>query len=128
MTTALEVVQQFYEAFGRGDVTAVVNLVASEVDWEGIVPATLPYAGRRRTPQEVADFFAALERAAETAVFEPQEFIEAGENVTVLGWVKSTARDTRHTFESEWVHVFTVTGGKITRWRGFFNTAAHYGL
>lgn len=38
----------------------------------------------------MADFFAALERAAETAVFEPQEFIEAGENVTVLGWVKST--------------------------------------
>jgi ketosteroid isomerase-like protein len=80
------------------------------------------------TPPGGGRLFAALERAAETAVFEPQEFIEAGENVTVLGWVKSTARDTRHTFESEWVHVFTVTGGKITRWRGFFNTAAHYGL
>ena len=62
MTTALEVVQQVYEAFGRGDVTGVVNLVASEVDWEGIVPATLPYAGRRRNPQEVADFFDSAEK------------------------------------------------------------------
>ena len=56
MTTTLEVVQQVYEAFGRGDVTAVVNLVASEVDWEGIVPATLPYAGRRRNPRRWPTF------------------------------------------------------------------------
>ncbi|HEY1216004.1 MAG TPA: nuclear transport factor 2 family protein [Bryobacteraceae bacterium] len=59
--------------------------------------------------------------------FEPREFIEAGDHVTVLGWEKSTALDTGKTFESEWVHVFTVQGGKITRWRGFFNTAARYG-
>jgi limonene-1,2-epoxide hydrolase len=30
-------------------------------------------------------------------------------------------------FETEWVHVFTVKSGKITRWRGFFDTAARYG-
>jgi ketosteroid isomerase-like protein len=57
MGTALDVVQQAYDASGRGDIAALVNFIAPEVDWECIAPATLPYAGRRRTPQQVADFF-----------------------------------------------------------------------
>ncbi len=85
------------------------------------------YAGRRRNHKEVADFFAGVQRFDDIHSFEPREFIEAGEHVTVLGWESSTARDTRKKFESEWVHVFTVKSGKVTRWRGFFNTAARYG-
>jgi ketosteroid isomerase-like protein len=102
-------------------------LIAEKTDWKFVGPASLPYAGLRTNRKEVADFFEALGRADDTAVFEPREFIEAGEHVTVLGWTKVTARDTQKTFEKEWVHVSTVQGGKITRWRGFANTAARYG-
>jgi hypothetical protein len=63
MGAALDVVQQAYAAFGRHDISALVKLIADEVDWEGIAPATLPYAGRRRTPEEVANFFEALPQA-----------------------------------------------------------------
>ncbi|WP_244197691.1 nuclear transport factor 2 family protein [Caballeronia ptereochthonis] len=122
-----EIVQRAYEAFGRGDVPAILDLVGDEVDWEFVASAGLPYAGRRTTRDEVAAFFADIPRADQIHEFEPREFIEAGDHVTVLGWEKSTALDTGKTFESEWVHVFTVQGGKITRWRGFFNTAARYG-
>ncbi len=100
MGAALDIVQQAYAAFGRHDITALMKLIADEVDWECVAPATLPYAGR--------------------------EFIEAGEHVTVLGWEKTTAVETKKLFETEWVHVFTVKSGKITRWRGLFNTAARY--
>jgi ketosteroid isomerase-like protein len=125
MGAALDVIEQGYAAFGRHDITAIVKLIADEVDWEGVVPATVPYAGRRRNPEEVANFFEGL-LADDIHAFEPREFIEAGEHVTVLGWAKITAVETKKTFESEWVHVFTVKSGKITRWRGFFNTAARY--
>jgi ketosteroid isomerase-like protein len=100
MGAALDIIQQFYAAFGRHDITALVKLIADEVDWEGVVPATLPYAGQRRNPEEVANFFEDLQ-ADNIHAFEPREFIEAGEHVTVKS-------------------------GKITRWRGFFNTAARY--
>jgi ketosteroid isomerase-like protein len=53
--------------------------------------------------------------------------MEAGENVTVLGYLEAYARDTNQKFQSEWVNVFTVRNGKITRYRGFSNTAARYG-
>jgi uncharacterized protein len=85
-----------------------------------------PDGGENR--KEVGEFFAAIPRADDIHAFEPREFIEADEQVTVLGWESSTARETKKTFESEWVHVFTVREGKITRWRGFFNTAARYGM
>jgi ketosteroid isomerase-like protein len=84
-------------------------------------------AGLHRNPAEVAEFFAALAQVEDVTVFEPQEFIEAGENVTVLGYSESTVHETKLKVQSEWVHVFTVRNGKITRWRGFFDTAARFG-
>ena len=125
-TTAI--VQQLYTAFSQGDVAAILDLVAEQVDWEFVGSENLPYAGHRRNHDGVAAFFAAVPAADAIQVFEPREFIEAGEHVTVLGWEQSTALDTNEDFVSEWAHVFTVKDGKITRWRGFFNTAARYGL
>ena len=127
MGTALDIVRQGYAAFARGDIPAILKLVADHVDWEEICPASLPYSGLRRTPAEVGEFFAAIAQVENIAIFEPQEFIEAGDNVTVLGYVEAVVRDTKQTYQTEWVHVFTVRDGKITRWQGFSNTAARYG-
>ena len=127
MGTAVAIVQKAYEAFGRGDVPAILEMVAKDVDWEFVGSPELGYAGRRRNHQEVAGFFAGVQQFDDIHAFEPREFIEAGEHVTVLGWESSTARDTGKKFESEWVHVFTVKAGMVTRWRGFYNTAARYG-
>jgi uncharacterized protein len=115
MRAALDVVKEAYEAYGRGDLPALLDLIAEKTDWKFIGPASLPYAGLRTNRKEVADFFDALARADQTDVFEPREFIESGEHVTVLGWTKVTARDTQKTFDSEWVQVITVQDGKITR-------------
>jgi ketosteroid isomerase-like protein len=86
MGEALNVIQQAYEAFGRRDIPALSNLVADEVDWKFVGPASLPHCSLRRNPAEVADSFAALDRVEELTVFEPREFIEAGENIIVLGY------------------------------------------
>ncbi|MES2260094.1 MAG: nuclear transport factor 2 family protein [Pseudomonadota bacterium] len=128
MSTPTEIVQQAYAAFGRGDIPGILEFVARDVDWELVGPPSLAYAGRRHNREEVEAFFHAIPQADEIRVFEPREFIEAGQHVTVLGWEESTALDTGKDFASEWVHVFTVTDGKVTRWRGFLNTAARYNI
>ncbi len=129
MSTATTVVQEVYEAFGRRDVPGILSRVAEDVDFEFVGSPGLAYAGNRRSHAQVADFFAAVGRTDDIKAFEPRELIESADgNVTVLGWEKATALDTGKDFESEWIHLFTVKGGKITRWRGFFNTAARYGL
>ena len=128
MGEATSLVQLLYEAFGRGDVTTLLRYVADDVDWELVVPRSLAYGGKRRTPAEVGEFFAAIPRVDDIHQFEPREFIESQDgNVTVLGWEKSTALDTGKDFETDWIHLFTVRGGKVTRWRGFYDTASRYG-
>jgi ketosteroid isomerase-like protein len=128
MGASTEVVKKAYEAFGKGDVPTILNLISDEVDWEFVASPSLPYAGNRKDKKGTADFFADLARVDEIHAFEPREFIEANEHVTVLGWESATARDTKKKFESQWIHLFTVKDGKITRWRGLFNTAARYGM
>jgi uncharacterized protein len=127
MSTALDITKQGYEAFGRRDIPALLQLVADEIDWKLIGPASWPHAGLRRNPAEVATFFADLNRFEDLTLFEPREFIEAGDNVTVLGYAEGLVLETKQKYHSDWVHVFTVQNGKITRWLGFSNTAAPYG-
>ena len=126
MATPTEIVQQAYAAFGRADVPGILEFVADQVDWEMVGPASLVYAGRRHDRDGVAAFFAGVGQADEIHAFEPREFIAAGEHVTVLGWERTTVRATGREFDSEWVHVFTVKNNKVTRWRGFYDTAARY--
>ena len=128
MGAATSIVHKVYEAFGRGDVPAILEMVADDVDWEFCGSPNLAYAGRRRGKKGVADFFAAVPGADRIHAFEPREFIEADGHVTVLGWEKSTAIDTGKDFETDWIHLFSLKDGKVTRWRGFFNTAARYGM
>ncbi|WP_316149678.1 nuclear transport factor 2 family protein [Cupriavidus sp. BIC8F] len=126
MATALSVVKAAYDAFGRGDVAAILDLVADDVDWKLLGPPAIPYAGQRSSKADVARFFAEVGQADDTQLFEPREFIEAGEHVTVLGFERFMARQQGKLVETDWIHVFTVRGGKITRWRGCYDTAARF--
>jgi len=128
MGATADIVRQAYAAFGRGDVPAILELVDKDVDWEFVGPKSLPYAGPRHGRAEVGAFFAEIPQTDLIKVFEPREFIEAGEHLTVLGWTEATTVDTRRDFSTAWVHVFTVKNGQVTRWRGFTDTAARYGV
>jgi ketosteroid isomerase-like protein len=68
--------------------------------------------------------FASIPEVDDIQGFEPREFIEGGEHVTVLGWERTAARPGGKVFETEWVHVFTVRGGKIVRFWGIYDTEA----
>ena len=121
---ALAVVQDCYEAFGRGDLPAILELVADEVDWKFCGPKRLPYSGLYRTRQEVAQWFASIPAVDDVLAFEPREFIAAGEHLTVLGWERTSAKPEGKVFETEWVHVFTVHDGRIVRFWGMYDNEA----
>jgi hypothetical protein len=121
---AVEVVQQAYQAFGRGDVPAVLSLVAEDVDWRFLGARRLPYTGSCKSRAEVARWFASIAQVDDIQAFEPREFIDGGDHVTVLGWERTAARPGGKVFETEWVHVFTVRGGKVVRFWGIYDTEA----
>ncbi len=121
---ALEVVQTAYAAFGRGDLPAILNLVSEDIDWEFFGAKGLPYTGVFQSKDEVARWFASIPEVDDILVFEPREFINGGEHVTVLGWERTRARPSGRIFESEWVHVFTVRAGRVVRFWAMYDTEA----
>jgi ketosteroid isomerase-like protein len=50
MGAALDVIKQAFEAFGRRDIPAFLNLVADEIDWKLCCPTSWPISGLRRNP------------------------------------------------------------------------------
>lgn len=122
--SALEVVQQAYQAFGRGDLDAILGLCAEPVDWRFIGAKGLPYTTTCTTRAEVGRWFASIPEVEDIQQFEPREFLEAGDHVTVLGWERTAARPGGKVFETDWVHVFTVRDGKVVRFFGMYDTEA----
>ena len=55
-----------------------------------------------------------------------QEFLASGDKVVVIGHYGITQKKTGKHLESDWVHVFTFSGGKCTRWRELNDSAAFY--
>jgi ketosteroid isomerase-like protein len=120
----VKIVQEAYAAFGRGDISSVVDACADAVEW--IVPgaAGVPVAGKRRGREQVAEFFRTLGENQTAQQFEPREFIAQGDKVAVLGHYRWRIKPTGRTFESDWVHVFTVRDRRVVHFQEYSDTAA----
>src|SRR4051794_27439494 len=120
----VDVVQQAYAAFGRGDIPAVLSFLTDDVEWGLPGPSLIPWAGTRHGHEGVAEFFSLLGETLEFEQFEPREFVGQGDTVVVLGYERDLVKPTGRTFEQEWAHVYTLRNGKIAKGRFFEDTAA----
>jgi ketosteroid isomerase-like protein len=120
----IQLVEQAYAAFGRGDVQGVLTTLTEDIEWQIPGPSDIPYAGKRHGRDGAAEFFRLLSEASEILQFEPREFFTKGDKVLVLGYYRGRARATGKVVESEWAHVFSVRNGKIGSFREYYDTAA----
>ena len=120
----VDVVQRTYEAVGRGDIPALLDLLTNDVEWTLQGPSVIPFAGTRRGREEVAEFFSSVGESLQFEQVEPREFVGQGDTVVVLGFERNLIKPTGRTFEQEWAHVYTLRDGKIAKFRAFEDTAA----
>lgn len=116
-------VQQAYAAFGRGDIDGILSRLTDDVDWQFLGPLEIPTAGVRHGKAAVAKFFQQVNDTWQFERFEPRQFIAQGDMVVALGYYSGTVKASRRPFASEWAHVFTMKGGKATRFREYADTA-----
>ena len=119
------VVQETYEAVGRGDIPALLDLLTDDVEWTFQGPSSIPFAGTRRGREGVAEFFSLVGKNLKFQEFEPREFVAQGDTVVVLGFERSLVKPTGRTFEQEWAHVYTLRDGKVATFLALEDTAAH---
>jgi ketosteroid isomerase-like protein len=117
-------IQSLYAAFGRGDIAAVIAGLAPDVDWETVGSRTdFPNFGPHRGIGEVQDFFRLVGENEDFSEFTPRELYAAADKVFALGTYRLTVKKTGAPVATEWVHVFTVKDGKVTRFREHTDTA-----
>ena len=105
----LQVVERFNEAFGRGDVDAVMDLMTEDCIFENTYPSP---DGEGRTGQaEVRRFWEQFFEGTESPAFEVEEMFAAADRV-VCRWRFSwgAAADQGHV---RGVDVFRVRAGKV---------------
>lgn len=117
-------VQGLYAAFGRGEIDTIINGCTSDVAWtsggqEGEFPVFGSFAGQDR----VRDFFRVVFDTLEFREFSPREFYADRDKVFVLGRYAMMVKKTERPVASEWVHIFTFRGGKVSEFREFADTA-----
>ena len=120
----LDVVRRGYDAFGRGDIDALLELFDEQIQWVTPGPSELATSGRRTGRQEVGQFFASVNELFDVQRFEPREYIAQGDRIVVLGEETARVRATGKTLDLDWVHVFTLRNGKVVAFQEFFDTAA----
>jgi hypothetical protein len=123
MTAPTDLVKDVYAAFGRGDLAAVLAACAPDVDWRCHAPSCVPFGGEFAGRDGVKTFFEKLLGAVRLTSFAPRTFLADGDTVVVLGRDAGVAVATGREFADEWVHVFTVKGGKISAFAEFMETA-----
>lgn len=118
------VVEGLYRAFGAGDGATIAGLLDPGLVW--IEAENGPYADRNPYNGPGAVFeglFARLGAEYEGFVVTPVTFVSSGDRVVALGRYTGTNRATGEALDAQFAHVFTVTGGKVTRFQQYTDTA-----
>ena len=120
-----KLVQDAYAAFLRRDVQGVLATLDERIVWKPVTGAGrhVPTAGERHDKAGVAEFFKIVAETTNFSRFEPQQFVAQGDKVVALGHYTATT-STGGSFDSDFVMVFTVQGGKVTEFQEFLDSAA----
>jgi ketosteroid isomerase-like protein len=109
-------VQALYEAFGRGDIDAILELLAEDVEWDRDAPSYgIPIYEPGTGREHARRFFESLEQL-ELTRFEPTNFLAGGNQVAVTIDIEATVKSTGNDLEALEIHLWTFgDDGKVSR-------------
>ena len=119
----VQVVRGLYEAFGRGDVPTVLGRMDQSIEWneaENFIYADRnPYVG----PQAVLEgVFMRLGSDWEGFTVAPEEWLDAGDRIVVLGTYSGTHKATGQRVRAQFAHIWSVREGRVVRFQQYTDT------
>jgi ketosteroid isomerase-like protein len=121
MATGAQLVQEAYDAFGRGDIPTVLGVLAEDVDWN--VSEAVPHGGRFEGRDAVGRFFAGLVDRWEDFGIEIDDLVDGGDDVVGVGRAHGNLKGTGEAGYG-FAHVFTVRDGSVVRFREYVDPDA----
>jgi uncharacterized protein len=119
----VDIVRGIYDAWSRGDLEGFIGALDAEVEWRFadnfVYGQVNPIVGRealrasslKRLRTEWEGFDGIL-----------TELLDAGNDIVGLGHYVGTYRGTGKQMRAQFVHVWTLADGKVTRWRQCVDT------
>ena len=119
------IAQSGYEAFGRGDMAALAELMTDDIEWVSPGdPDHNPNAGTFNGKEAVLGWFGGLASTLDFTTFEPREFIAQDDKVVSLVYAEATVPKTGRTLINHEAHVWTFRDGKVARFQIYEDTGA----
>lgn len=126
----LAAVQAIYQAFGTGDIPAILERLEDEIAWEDFTDSfaersAVPWLRRGRGKDHVLAFFQQV-GAFEMHDFQVLNLMEGGNQVCATIVIDATVPATGKRFRDEEAHIWTFgPGGKVASFRHYVDTAKH---
>lgn len=121
----VSLLKNLYEAFGRGDIPAVLGAMSSDIKWyeaEGnpYMPSGEAFVG----PDAVLnDLFMKLGGDWDGFAVHPKTFHDAGSSVIVEARYTGSHKATGKRLDAQVCHVWDVEDSKVTRFQQYVDTA-----
>jgi ketosteroid isomerase-like protein len=131
MSDHLATVAAIYEAFGRGDIPAILEHVSDDVQWEGWADNTaqktgVPWMLPRRGKSGALEFFQVIAEKLDIQEFNVLSIMSGGDQVAAEFVLEAKLKDGRGGYRDEEMHLWTFdAAGKVTRLRHYTDTAKH---
>ena len=119
----VETVRSGYDAFNRKDIPAALAMQDPQIEWIEAGGGRAP-AGTFRGSQSVAtEVFAKVPQTFDDFRAEPEQFIDAGEHVVVVGRFRGKAKS-GSTLDAPFVHVYQMRNGKGVRFQNYVDATS----
>ena len=116
-------VRGIYDAFAAGDVPAVLGAMSPDIVWNEA--ENFPYADGNpyRGPEAVLNgVFARCIGEWDGFAVVPEEFLDAGDTVVVLGRYRGTYKATGKAMDPQLAHVWRIADGKAAQFQQYADT------
>ena len=119
----VETIRVAYDAFNRKDIPAVLASQDPQMEWIEAGGGRAP-AGTFHGSQSIAtDVFAKVPQNFDEFRAEPEQFIDSGEYVVVIGRFRGKAKSGA-TLDAPFVHVYRMRNGKSVRFQNYVDATS----
>jgi ketosteroid isomerase-like protein len=122
----IDTVKQMYEAFGRGDIPAILDKLDENVEWDtDYTSPAAPWLEPRRGKENIPGFFEAVATIGITK-FEPHTFGADGNKVVAVIDIEADRQGKHYVIPNEG-HLWVFNDqGKVTKYQHMTDTALHW--
>lgn len=116
-------VRQAYEAFGRGDIPAVLDMLDERVEWNMAEHHTFwpgePFIGRQAVLEGV---FSRIMQTFDSFTLTVERIVGCGDTVLAQVRYRTTAKATGKTLDAQAAHIYDFKDGKCVRYQHYSDT------